>query len=162
MTTTEFEPQKVLDTLQVILFRLEIPVELRAIIIKDYFLSWPISEYYVFTLNRFKQQLDLSVPYTNSKKEDCCHLNFSDGPYIHELYQALCLFSKKDRNAKKVEYRIGRRLVHVSISDDYDEQIPFYVIENVDCLTEEKIKQLYIDINKQFRYFTIKTFFDYC
>jgi len=158
MATTKKE----METLQLSLFCFQIPVELREIIIKDYFLSWPISEYYVFTLNRFKQQLDLSVPYKNLKKEDFCHVNFSDEPYKHELYQALCLLSKKDRNAKKVEYRIGRRLVHVSISDDYDKEVPFYVIENVDCLTEEKIKQLYIDINKQFRYFTIKTFFDYC
>lgn len=139
---------KELQTLQVILFRLEIPVELRTIIIKDYFLSWTISKYCVFTLERFKFHLN-----TNNSSSDHVHFNeiFNNG-----ISRDVFLVRELNEDATEINYRIGIRYGILI------KKFPFYKIENVDCLTEEKILQLFVDIKKQFRLLVIERFFDHC
>lgn len=140
-----------LQTLQVILFRLEIPVELRAITIKDYFLSWPISKYCVFTLELFKVHLN-----TNNSSSDYVHFNYIDEIFNNGLSRVVLLVRELNEDATKINYRIG---IQYGI---LFKKFPFYVIENVDCLTEEKILQLFVDIKKQFRLLVIERFFDHC
>lgn len=143
-----------METLQLSLFRFQIPVELRSIIIKDYYLSWPISELHAFSLAIFKHHIE-SWKLRRMVYNCRCHYNFVTSHKLAGTQKlVLELIADIFCDPRGIHYKLGKKeffFCMARTNSQKEDYISLCVVENIDKLTEEKMKELHQIILDKFR-----------